>query len=60
MSAALHPGAIVDVDALGMAVSTVQVVLVPIVAGLFLNKTVPKVGRGGTGGVIHTVQAELV
>lgn len=38
-------GAIVDVDALGMAISTVQVVLVPIVAGLTLNKTVPKLCR---------------
>ena len=42
----LRLGAIVDVDAVGMAMSTVQVVLVPIVAGLFLNKTVPKVGFG--------------
>ena len=38
-------GAIVEVDAVGMALSTIQVVLVPIVAGLFLNKTVPKVCR---------------
>jgi len=38
-------GAVVDVDAVGMAVSTVQVVLVPVVVGLFLNKNVPKVCR---------------
>jgi len=38
-------GAVVDVDAIGMAVSTIQVVLVPVVVGLFLNKNVPKVCR---------------
>ena len=38
-------GAVVDVDAVGMAVSTIQVVLVPVVLGLVLNKTVPKFCR---------------
>jgi len=38
-------GAVVDVDAVGMAVSTIQVVLVPTVVGLLLNKNVPKACR---------------
>lgn len=38
-------GAVVDVDAVGMAISTIQVVLVPVVAGLTLNKYVPKFCR---------------
>jgi len=38
-------GAIVDVNAIGMAMSTVQVVLLPIVIGVTLNKFVPKVCR---------------
>jgi BASS family bile acid:Na+ symporter len=42
---ALLGGAVVDVDALGMAASTVRVVLVPVAAGLFLNKAAPRVCR---------------
>ena len=38
-------GAIVDVDAIGMAISTIQVVLMPIVLGVTLNKYVPKACR---------------
>lgn len=38
-------GAIVDVDAIGMAMSTIQVVLLPIVLGVTLNKYVPKACR---------------
>jgi BASS family bile acid:Na+ symporter len=38
-------GAVVDVDAMGMAISTIQVVLVPVVLGLTLNKYVPKFCR---------------
>ena len=38
-------GAIVDVDAIGMAISTIQVVLLPIVLGVTLNKYVPKACR---------------
>lgn len=38
-------GAVVDVDAVGMAISTIQVVLVPVVLGLILNKYVPKFCR---------------
>lgn len=38
-------GAVVDVDAVGMAISTIQVVLVPVVVGLTLNKYVPKFCR---------------
>lgn len=38
-------GAVVDVDAVGMAISTIQVVLVPVIAGLTLNKYVPKFCR---------------
>ena len=38
-------GAVVDVDAVGMAISTIQVVLVPVVLGLTLNKYVPKFCR---------------
>ena len=38
-------GAVVDVDAVGMAISTIQVVLVPVVLGLTLNKFTPKFCR---------------
>ena len=38
-------GAVVDVDAMGMAISTIQVVLVPVVLGLTLNKFTPKFCR---------------
>ena len=38
-------GAVVDVDAAGMAISTIQVVLVPVVLGLTLNKFTPKFCR---------------
>ena len=38
-------GTIVSVDSLGIAKSTVQVVLLPIVVGLAINKFAPKVGR---------------
>uniref|UniRef100_A0A7S1BK48 Bile acid:sodium symporter n=1 Tax=Corethron hystrix TaxID=216773 RepID=A0A7S1BK48_9STRA len=36
-------GAIVPVDAVGIAMSTIQVVLAPIAVGMFLNKNFPKV-----------------
>jgi BASS family bile acid:Na+ symporter len=38
-------GSVVAVDAVGMAKSTIQVVLVPIVAGVTLNKIAPKACR---------------
>lgn len=38
-------GTIVGVDALGIAKSTVQVVLLPIIVGLLLNQYAPKAGR---------------
>ena len=38
-------GAIVDVNAIGMAISTIKVVLVPVVLGVTLNKVTPKTCR---------------
>jgi len=38
-------GAIVDVNAIGMALSTIKVVLVPVVLGVTLNKVTPKTCR---------------
>ena len=38
-------GAVVPVDAMGIAISTIQVVLLPIIAGVTANSTVPKVCR---------------
>jgi len=38
-------GAIVDVNAVGMAISTIKVVLVPVVLGVTLNKVTPKTCR---------------
>ena len=38
-------GAIVPVDAVGVAISTVQVVLVPIVVGMLANAKFPKTVR---------------
>jgi BASS family bile acid:Na+ symporter len=41
----LAMGAIVDVNAIGMAISTIKVVLVPVVLGVTLNKVTPKTCR---------------